>query len=113
MRSLTLLLGIALAGSLLVGCGKGKPATAQVVYGVTVDMPKLQAAFATASPELQNCVSEVAMGLRYDDFPRSFAGLAKLESAPGVTEPQKKIVSEVAEQIKQVASKASAAPPPR
>jgi hypothetical protein len=101
-----------LAGVLaLAGCGKAKPA-APVMAGVTVDVPKLKEAFATASPELQTSVSEVAMGLRYGDYPRAFAALAKLDSAPGLTEPQKKIVGEVAEQVKQLAGKA-AAPPAR
>jgi hypothetical protein len=93
----------------LAGCGKEKP-KAQVIDGVTVDVPKLREAFAAASPDLQTSVSEVAMGLRYDDYPRVYAALAKLDSAPGLTEPQKKIVATVTEEVKQLASKAPAPP---
>src|ERR1035437_9505025 len=99
-------------GLVLTGCGKPQKPAPMVVVGVTVDLPKLKEAFAAASPEVQTSVSEVAMGLRYDDYPRCFAALAKLDSAPGSTEPQKKIVGEVTEQIKQLATKA-AAPPAR
>ena len=92
----------------LAGCGKKEAPTVEI-KGVTVDLPKLESAFATASPDLQNIVPEVTMGVRYADYPRAFAALAKLDSAPGLTEAQKKAVAEVAGQIKQLAEKA---PPP-
>ena len=95
----------------LAGCGKPAP-PAPVQQGVTVDLPKLQEAFAKASPELQSSVAAVAQGFRYGDYPASITALAKLDSAPGVTEAQKKVVAEVAGQIQQLASK-SAAPPAR
>ena len=95
----------------LAGCGKEKPA-APAVGGVTVDLPKLREAFATAGPDLQTSVSEVGMGIRYNDYPRAFAGLAKLDSAPDLTEAQKKIVGEVTVQVKTLASKASGPPAP-
>ncbi len=95
----------------LAGCSKEKP-PATVAEGVTVDVAKLQEAFATATPELQASVSEVRMGLRYTDYPRALAGLDKLVKAPGLTEEQRKIVAQVAEQVRQVASKV-AAPPAR
>lgn len=41
---------------------------------------------------------------------RAYAALAKLDSAPGLTEAQKKAVAEVTEQIKQLASKSTAKP---
>jgi hypothetical protein len=50
------------------------------------------------------------MGVRYNDYSRAFTALAKLDSAPDLTEPQKKIVSEVADQVKQLAAKAAAPP---
>jgi len=93
----------------LAGCGK-KESAAPVVEGVSVDMPKLRETFATASPELQNSVSEVVMGVRYADYARAMAALDKLAAAPGLTEPQKKILGAVSEQIKALASKAPAPP---
>ena len=113
MKTANWLMMFVLAGVLaLAGCGKAKPAAPVVEGGVTVDLPKLEEAFATASPALLNIVPEVAMGVRYSDYPRAFAALGKLAAAPGLTEPQKKIVGEVTEQIKALASK-SAAPPAR
>jgi hypothetical protein len=99
-----------LVGALsLTGCGKPKPAD-MVVAGVTVDLPKLREAFATASPELQTAVSEVGMGVRYSDYARALASLEKLVNTPGLTDPQKKIANEVTEQVKAMASKATAPP---
>jgi hypothetical protein len=100
-----------LAGVLaLVGCGKpAPPATAQ--EGVTANLQKLREAFANASPELQSAVSEVAQGFRYGDYPTSMKALAKLDSAPGLTDAQKKAVAGVAEQIKQLVNKSPAPPP--
>lgn len=94
----------------LPGCGKQKPPAAPVQHGVAIDLPKLREAFATASPELQQAVSEVAMGVRYADYKSALAALNKLASAPSATEAQKKIVGEVTEQIKQLASKDTSPP---
>jgi acetate kinase len=106
------LLAGGLVGALaLTGCGKQKPA-APTVGGVTVDMPKLREAFATAAPELQTAISEVNMGIRYGEYARAIAGLDKLSNAPGITEAQKKIVSEVTEQIKALANKPATPPAP-
>jgi len=110
MKSANWMMMLLFAGVLaLIGCGKEQPA-APVVEGVTVDLPKLQEAFATASGDLQTSVSEVTMGVRYADYPRATAALGKLANAPGLTEPQKKVVGDITEQIKQLASKAPAAP---
>jgi hypothetical protein len=102
---------ILLSGVLaLAGCGKSKPAAGPMISGVTVEVAKLQQAFATASPDLQTAVDAVKMGVRYGDYAATLAELDKLANNPSLTEAQKKIVAEVAEQVKQVASKA--APPP-
>jgi hypothetical protein len=99
-----------LAGVLaLAGCAKEKAAV-PVMDGVTVDLPKLKDAFATVSPEIRVSVSEVAIGVKESNYPRAFAALAKLDSAPGLTEPQKKIVATVTDEVKQLASKAAAPP---
>jgi len=100
-----------LAGALaLAGCGKAKT-EAPVQQGVAIDLPKLNEAFANATPELQNSVMAVASGVRYGEHAAALAALDKLAKAPGLTDAQKKIVSEVTEQVKAVASKAPAAPP--
>jgi hypothetical protein len=108
MRNANWITTLLFAGVLaLVGCGK-KEAPTPTVQGVTVDWPKLDKAFYTASAEVRNILPEVEMGVRFRDYPRAFAALAKLDSAPGVTEAQKKAVAEVTEQVKQLATKAPA-----
>jgi hypothetical protein len=95
------------AGLALAGCSKAeKPKT--MVEGVAIDVPKLRELFAAnTSADVQTSLSEVAMGLRYADYPRAFAALSKLDSAPGVTDAQKKAVAEMTEQVKLAAGKAA------
>ncbi len=102
-----LLAGGLVGGLALTGCGKKQP-PAPAPMGVTIDIPRLQQAFANTTPDLQTAVSEVAMGMRYGEYPRAFTALEKLANAPGITDAQKKIVGEVTEQMKALASKASA-----
>ncbi len=97
-----------LAGVLaLAGCSKEKPAP--VMEGVAVDLPKLQETFSAAGADAQNAVSEVRMGIRYGDYARATAALNKLAGTAGLTEAQKKVVNDITEQVKQLASKAAAA----
>ena len=111
MKTMQWLMVCLLAGVFAIaGCSKEKPAT-PVMDGVTIDLPKLKEAFATAGPDVQTSVSEVTQGVRYGDYPRAFAALAKLDSAPGVTDAQKKVVGELVEQVKQVAAKNAPAAP--
>ena len=110
MKTTTWIRSIVLVGIIaLAGCSKQKP-TAPVLQGVTIDSPRLREAFSTASPELQTAAAEVAMGVRYHDYPRAMAGLDKLANTPSLTEPQKKVVGEVTEQVKQAAAKDTAQP---
>lgn len=100
-----------LAGALvLVGCGKPKTEV-PVQQGVAIDLPKLNEAFAGATPELQSSVMAVANGVRYGEHAAALSALEQLARAPGLTDTQKKIVSDVTEQVKQVASKIPTAPP--
>jgi hypothetical protein len=112
MKTTQWMIMLLLSGALaMVGCGKPKQEV-PTAQGVAVNIPKLREAFASASPECQSAVNEVAQGFRYGEYTTSMAALAKLDSAPGVTDAQKKIVAEVAEQIKQLAGK-GAVPPAR
>jgi hypothetical protein len=106
---LVLLLALGLAG--FCGCSKSdKPPTTQQVNGVGVDLPKLSQAFASSSPEVLSDVSQVSFGLRYGDYMKSLAALDKLANNPAVTEPQKKVVNDVIEQVKKVMAQAPAPP---
>lgn len=108
-------MALVLAAGLLTfsGCGKSeKLPTSQEVGGVSVDLPKLQAAFAGAPPDLLNEVQNVSFGLRYGDYMKSLAALDKLANNASITEAQKKVVNDVIEQVKKVmAAQAPAAAP--
>lgn len=100
-----------LAGTLLlVGCGEPKKKV-PVQHGVAIDLPKLNEAFASAAPELQNLVMAASNGVRYGEHASALVALDRLAKAPGLTDEQKKIIGEVTEQVKQAASKAHTAPP--
>jgi len=85
------------------GCGKKDSPGSIVPQAVTLDVPKLRAAFDAASPELKALADDV---IRNIEFGRSYsAGLATLEKlagAPDLTEEQKKVVTDVIGQVKQM-----------
>jgi hypothetical protein len=88
-----------------VGCSKKDSQQSIAPQTVTIDVPKLRAAFATADPALQALSAQV---IRNVEFGRSYsAGLADLEklaNSPGLTEDQKKVVDEVTAQVKKIMS---------
>ena len=102
------LLAVALAP---VGCGKKDTVTTTQPQAVTIDVPKLRAAFASATPELQALSAKV---IRNVEFGRSYsAGLAdldKLANSPGLTDDQKKVVDDVTAQVKKIMAPAGAPP---
>jgi hypothetical protein len=92
----------------LIGCGPKQPPppTALDIGGVKVDMPKLQAEFVNASPELLDSVHQASAGLRYGQYEKCLQALDKLVNSPGLSESQKKVTTDVIEQMKQVIAKA-------
>jgi hypothetical protein len=92
-----------------VGCGKQK-SPAPVPQGVSIDESALRNAFSTASPDLQGLSAEAVRGIRRVNYPAALAALGKLANAPGLTDAQKKVVTDVTAQVKQSASSAPAAP---
>ena len=99
-----------LSGLLLVvgGCGKKQPTTppAYEINGVKVDVPKLQEAFAGASPEIQADVNQTTLNLRYGMYEKSLMALDRLSSNPALNDTQKKVVNDLIEQMKQLIAKA-------
>ena len=96
------------------GCGKKGPSGQQVppmvIEGINVDLPKLQASIdASGNADLQSAVRTVMMSFRYRQYDKALMDMEKLSNDPALTEEQKKIATEVFEQVKQVATKA---PPP-
>ena len=94
-----------------VGCSKKDSSQAGQQQAVTLDVPKLRNAFASASPELK-ALSDQAIGLI--EFGRSYSQglgiLDQLANAPGVTEDQKKVVAEVTDQVKKMMGGGAASP---
>jgi hypothetical protein len=102
------LLAVALAP---VGCSKKDSSQSGQTQAVTIDVPKLKSAFASASPELK-ALSDQAIG--YVQFGRSYPKgvelLDQLANAPGVTDDQKKVIAEVTDQVKKMMGGGAAAP---
>jgi hypothetical protein len=101
---------VATSALLVSGCGKAKTPPPPDYSGVTVDLPKLQQTFAEAGPEAKQAVAMVQRNLRYSDYTKALMSLDELLNAPGVTDAQKKVATEVIEQVKKVISQAPAAP---
>jgi hypothetical protein len=110
MKNLTLFLAVSCAVFLTaVGCSKAdKTPPAPEVNGVTVDIPKLSEAFANSSQEVRTTVTQVGFNVRYTKYEDALMSLDKLLSDPATTEDQKKIVNQVIDQVKKLASSAPA-----
>jgi hypothetical protein len=98
---LSLLLAITLAA-----CSKGPSAPDPVdINGVKVDLPKMQAAFANSSQELIVASGPPLMAIRYGKYAESIPDLEKLAANPNLNDAQKKAVTDVLAQMKQVVAK--------
>lgn len=100
MKTTQWIAGLLVAGVIaLAGCGKsGQPAAA--TGSPMIDLMKLTEAFQAAPPALRSSVDKIRMGVRYSNYPEALVELDKLANDPNVTEPQKKIVNDVIEQLK-------------
>jgi len=103
-RTKVVFLLLAVGLSLFTGCSKSqKQQPAAQIQGVSVDLPKLQAAYATnTAPDIQQQVMQVQFGIRYGDYMKCLMALDKLVNDPASTEQQKQIANQVIEQVKQV-----------
>jgi hypothetical protein len=101
MRTLPRTLGI-LAVSLLtfVGCG-GADSSGDATGEVhTIDATRFRPAFATAAPEVKEAVDKVMTSIQASMYADALTGLDKLADTPNLTEPQKKVVAKLTEQMK-------------
>ena len=96
----------------LAGCGKPKTVGPQAmeINGVKVDLPKMQAAFPIDKPEFADSINKIRMCVRYGKYVDALPELDKLAATPGLTDAQKAVVNAVMTQMKQVITKAPAAP---
>ena len=92
----------------IAACKKAEQPAAinQEFYGLKLAWPKLTTEFTNASPEIQASAALAAHSFRCADFPRALAELDKLSNLTGLTEPNRKVVSELLEQTRLVMAKA-------
>jgi hypothetical protein len=111
MKLINYLLMVLMASVLaLAGCGKSSEPQRPAVAGA-IDIGKLQQAFPTVSPEVQNGFDKIRFAVRYRQFPLALAELDKLARMPGLTDVQKKAVNDFIEQVKQTINAAAPARP--
>ena len=102
-----------LAAALLAesGCGQRQKALQPtIINGVKVDLDKYRQAFAGATAELQRNAFKVPMSIRYGQYAQAVAELEKLCTQPALTEQQKRVTTEVLDQLKQVVTKTQPRP---
>lgn len=90
-----------MAGVLLLGgCKKSDaPAAGAPPPALVVNATAFRPAFASASPEIQAVVKQVMMNMQGSMNQQALSGLATLAANPALTEPQKKAVSDLTDQL--------------
>lgn len=115
MKKTSLLLGLCAAGLLgSSGCKKAEPPTpvgTVELFGVKVELPKVDKEFENASPELQSAVREIDNDFRERRLAKMVVDLDKLGSSANLTDSQKKAINDVLDQVKQVLAKNPPLPP--
>jgi hypothetical protein len=89
-------------------CGKSSQSgdlQPMVVEDVNVDLPKLGEEFIKAPPELQTKVTAAVTKVRYKHYMEAMVSLDEVLNSPGLTDKQKKLLSEVISQLKEVVAK--------
>ena len=86
-----------------IGCHKSTNATGgNAPKTIEEGVANLQAAVATASPEVQsNFYQGVSYGIRYGDYAKASSSLQQIASDPSLNDQQKKAVSDVSDLLKQ------------
>ena len=101
MKAIHYLSIVLMAGVLaLAGCGKSASKAPPRQPGV-VDISGLQQAFPTPTPEITASIDKLRFASRYGQFENELVELDKLLALPDLTEPQKKAVNDVIEQVKE------------
>jgi hypothetical protein len=108
----SLALGLVASGLLAwPGCEKAQPppppGTMQM-FGINVEVPRLEREFQNASPELQTVAQEIKKECRTLQLVKMRAALENLGREPSLTESQKKAVSDIFGQVDRVLAKKAA-----
>lgn len=113
MKTVNLVLGCVAAAALVAtGCSKSdKTPPPPQVQGVTIDIPKLDQAFANATPELKRDVTQAGFNVRYGKYEDALMVLDKVSNDTSITPDQKTAVTQVIEEVKKLANAAPAAAP--
>jgi hypothetical protein len=72
---------------------------------VNVDIPQLSAEFSKASPEIQSKVTAATAKIRLNQYIQGMAALDEVLNSPGLTDKQKKLLTQVIGQLKEVVGK--------
>jgi hypothetical protein len=80
------------------------------MFGVNLDTPRLDTDFTNASPEVQQSVRAVKNAIRRGQLPIAVGELEQLARNASLTEPQKKLVADLREELGQVLAKSHPAP---
>ena len=78
------------------------------IQGANVDIPKLSAEFAKAPPELRSRVTAGIARVRLNQYEQGMMIFDEVLNKPGLSDNQKKLLTQVIGQLKEVASKAPA-----
>lgn len=104
----------ALALTVMLGaCSKSSEAEKtppMEIEGVKVDAPRLSMEFAEAPPEVRTPVNNAVLNIRYRKYVDAMMELDKVLKEPSLNDKQKQLITQVIEQLKQVAAKAPATP---
>jgi len=95
-----LLMILAVGVFALVGCSKSDKQDKTARVPGRVDLSQMQEQFPSPTPEIAACLDKIRFNCRYRTFDAAQAELDKLVAMPNLTEPQKKAVNEVIEQVK-------------
>ena len=111
MRTFICLVGVVLAGLWLSGCKKSAEPAVDTPPMQAINAIEFRPAFASASTEIKASVDKVMMDIQGSLYTDAQNELAKLAADPAINESQKKVVGDLAEQIKR--KMASIAGPPK
>ena len=75
------------------------------IQGVDVDIPRLSGEFAKAKPDIQEKVNDAVTKIRYQRYMQAMMELDEVINMPGLDDKQKKLITQVVSQLKEVVAK--------